>query len=238
MGLLDLFFSEEKKILRHTRRLTNRDAQPEDREASIVWLANNGSPNAIAGILSRFDMNLDHQLKDAGEKDTLYDVLAELGPDVVARPLDVWLRQCRQFALPLRLLEQISGRDVAVDMALDLLKLEYDKDYFKPEKKHHLLVWLSDIRDPRCVERGAPFLRDFDEGVRYAAVELMLKQEGPEVIAALVSVLMDEKEESKRLKVRTAEGMVQRGWSVAGLAVDVDRLPEGFAVKADRLVRT
>ena len=38
MGLFDFFLSDEKKIAKHQRRLTNRDSQPEDREASARWL--------------------------------------------------------------------------------------------------------------------------------------------------------------------------------------------------------
>ncbi len=64
MGFFDLFMSDEKKIKKHHRRLTNRDAQDEDREASAHWLADNGTPEALLALLSRFDMALDHQLKD------------------------------------------------------------------------------------------------------------------------------------------------------------------------------
>ena len=238
MGILDLFLSEEKKILRYTRKLTHRDAQPEDREAAVVWLADCGTPTAIGGILSRFDMNLDHQLKDAGEKDVVFQVLAELGYDKIKKPLDVWLRRCRQFALPLRLLDQVGGRAAAVDMAFDLLQLEFEKDYFKPEKKHQLLVWLAETPDPRCVEAAAPFLKDFDEGVRYAAVELLYKQEGDAAMAPLVAVMLDDEEDSNRLKIRIAEVLVSKGWPVGEFVDDADRLPQGFALRAGKLVRS
>lgn len=237
MGILDLFLSEEKKILKHTRRLTNRDAQPEDREASVVWLADNGSPRAITGLLTRFDMNLDHHLKDSGEKDVLFQVLAELGVDKLDRPLRTWLRKCRQFALPLRLLEQTCGKPAAVDMAFELLRIELEKDNFKPEKKHQLLVWLADGSDPRCVEAAVPFLRDFDEGVRYAAVELLFKQEGDGAKEPLVARMLDEDEDSNRLKIRIAEGLVAKAWDLGEVAPEPDRLPEGFAMRAGKVVR-
>ena len=68
MGLFDFMLSPEKKIAKHVRRLTNRDAQPEDREGSAAWLAQHGTPQAILGLLSRFDMQLEHHLKDRSEQ--------------------------------------------------------------------------------------------------------------------------------------------------------------------------
>lgn len=237
MGLFDFFLSEEKKILRHTRRVTNRDAQPEDREASVVWLAKNGSPSAIAGLLSRFDINLDHQLKDSGEKDVLYQVLLELGPEVVERPLRSWLKRCKQFALPLRLMSDLQGEEEALEVALQLLAIEAERDDFKPDKKHGLLVWLADRRDPRLVEAATPFLTDFDESVRYAAVEVLLAQTDDAGAAPLVEILRSDREESNRLRVRVVDGLVRRGWSVAQHGLEADRLPEGFSLRDGRVLR-
>jgi hypothetical protein len=42
MGLFDLF-THEGRLKRHALRVANRDAQPEDREASWRWLAEDAS---------------------------------------------------------------------------------------------------------------------------------------------------------------------------------------------------
>ena len=79
-------------------------------------------------------------------------------------------------------------------------------------------------------------LCDFDEGIRYAAVEAYLAQPDESVQASLAECLADEKEESNRLRVRIAEAFHQRGW---GLGEHVDALtarpPHGWVVKGDRL---
>jgi len=236
MGLLDLFLSEEKRIHRHIRRLTNRDAQPEDREASAHWLLANRSRPALMGLLSRFDMNLDHQFKDANEKEFLFGLLSSLGDEGI-EPTQAWLRQCKQFANPLRLLEDLAGRQAAVDSAFEMLEIEYAKDDFKPEKKKALLVWATDVRDPRFLELAAKFLQDFDEGVRYAAAEVTIAQESDEARLPLLRTVANPKEESIRLKVRIAEVFASRRWSITEEAEDLAAgLPPGFEIKGDRLV--
>jgi hypothetical protein len=237
MGLLDFFMSEEKKIQRHTRRLTNRDAQPEDREASVVWLAKHGTPEAIAGLISRFDMNLDHQLKDAGEKEILYQVLLELGQEKVEAPLRTWLKRCKQFALPMRLFGDLFGEAAALETALELLDIEHKKDDFKPEKKRNLLIWLTDQKDDRLLDAATPFLKDFDEGVRYSAAEVILAQGDPRGAGPLSALVSNPEEDSNRLRVRVAEGLVQRRWDCASHGLTEDGLPDGFALRDGRVVR-
>ena len=134
MGFFDLFMSDEKKIKKHHRRLTNRDAQDEDREASAHWLADNGTPEALLALLSRFDMALDHQLKDAGEKDLVEDLVRHQGASA-GTAVRAWLKQCKVTARPLKLLADIEGPDAAQAMVYDLLIAERDQDPFKPEKK-------------------------------------------------------------------------------------------------------
>ncbi len=232
---MDIFLSEDKRIQRHTRRLTNRDAQPEDRETSARWLLDNGSDTAIMGLLSRFDVNLDHQFKDKAEKDLLYSLIASLGDKAVV-PAQAWLRRCKQFANPLRLLEDLQGREAAVDAVLNMLELELAKDDFKPEKKASLLVWLTDVRDERCHAAAEPFLDDFDEGVRYSAAEVMIAQGDDYPRGPLLRLIANPDEESNRVKVRVAEVFAQRRW-----AVDVDGLdellPPGFTVKNGRIIK-
>ena len=176
MGLMDLFLSREKKLARHTRRLTNRDAQREDRDISAHWLTEEGSPQAILGLLARFDVKVDNQLKDSDEKDFIRSLLIGLGAERVVPPLKVWLRECKQFALPLRLLGEFTSEAEAIAIVYELLEHEREKDDFKPEKKLGLLVWLSKIQHEGAVVAALPFLDDFDEGVRCAAAEVIIVQ--------------------------------------------------------------
>ena len=233
MGILDLFLSEERQIDRHIRRLNNRDSTPEDREASARWLADKASPKCLHGLLQRFELNLEHQLKDSGEKDLIYALLLGKGAAALD-PARAFLRVCKQFALPLKLVGEIGGLDAQFAAVVEMLDTERKKDDFKPDKKKALLVWLADQRRAECVDVAKPFLSDFDEGVRYAAAEAIVGHSSPDARTALESVFANPREESNRLKMRVATIFSQRNWTLdEGLA---DRLPMGFRIREGRVV--
>lgn len=233
MGLFDVFMSKEAKIRRHHRRTVNRDAAEEDRDASMRWLAQEGSPQALLALLSRFDLHLDHQLKDAGEKDLVESMVIAHGAAAV-EPVRSWLRTCKGIARPLKVLAAVAGDQAAFDMAFELLEKELDGDPFKPEKKKKLLLWLAEHRHPRAIEAVGPFLRDFDEGVRYAAAEVLITQETDEARPGLEAVLLNPDEDSTRLRSRVADVFVARRWPVAEGVAAV--LPEAYAVRGGRVV--
>lgn len=234
MGLFDFFRSEDDRIRRQQRRVTDRNLQPEDREAAARWLADNGSGKALLALLSRFDMNLENQLKDQSEKELVYDLLLQKG-DALKAPLRAHLKSCRQIALPLRLLEELEGEQAAIEQVFELLRIELEKDDFKPAKKTNLLVWLAERRHPDAVEQVRPFLKDFDEGVRYAAAEVLVGQNTDAARPHLLAVLTNPAEESNRLRVRIAEVFAQRRWPVDGADLE-GRLVGGFQVRDGRIV--
>lgn len=234
MFLLDMFLSEDKKIERNIRRLTDRDSQPEDRDASAKFLAEHGSRTAILGLLQRFDLNLDHQMKDSTEKDAVYARVLALGPKA-SEPLRAWLRQCKQFALPIKLLAEIESQQAAIEVTYELLDLEIKKDDFKSEKKKALLVWLAEIKNNAdAVDHVAPLLVDFDEGVRYAACEVCIAAGTERAGEKLQVVFTNPREESGRLRTRVAEVFVQRGWRTDPNVAE--GLPGGFVWKDGRIV--
>jgi hypothetical protein len=239
MGLFDIFMSEEKQIVRHTRRLMNRDSQPEDREASSLWLAQNGSTMAVSGLIRRFEIKLDHGMKDKTEKDALFSLLVDLGSELVSEPLKNWLRKKPQFPIPLRLLQTIEGDDAAVELAIELLAVEVEKDNFKPEKKLGLLTWLNNYVHADMVDVGAPLLNDFDEGVRCAAANLLIATESDAAANPLCEALFRENEDSGRLKTRLAKVFTMRGWPVSSGFIDsTDRLPSEYTIIDGRIVVT
>lgn len=240
MGFLDfLFGGDEAQLKRHARRMVNLNAQAEDREASAIWLAENGSPEAISALLNRFTVKYEQGMKDAAEKETIYRLLVDLGP-AVTEPVMEWARNNQQFAQPLRLVEHFQGPEAAVGLLLEMLAVENDP--FKPEKKRQILIHLADFRDPRIIEGARTCVTDFDEGVRYAACGALLAQEaegevGDELREILRNILADMDEDSNRLKVRIAETFHQRRWTL-GQALDAvsDHPPHGWVVDGDRLV--
>ncbi|RME28028.1 MAG: HEAT repeat domain-containing protein [Deltaproteobacteria bacterium] len=236
MGFFDFMFGgEDAQLKRHARRMVNLNAQAEDREMSAHWLAENGSHDAIVALLNRFSVRYEQGMKDAAEKEMVYRLLVELGPDVV-EPVKEWARINDAFAQPLRLVEHFEGPEAAVELLLEMLKTEDDP--FKPEKKRQILIHLADFRDPRIPDGVKAALRDFDEGVRFAACGALLAQDADDEIRDLLaSVLADPDEDSNRMKVRIAEAFHQRGWSLGRHAEEIARHPpHGWTVQGQRIV--
>jgi hypothetical protein len=235
MGLFDIFLSEDKLIAKHARTMTNRDAQPEDREVSVRFLADKGTDRAILALLARFDMALEHQIKDKREKDYTFDVIRTLGTKAVG-PTEIFLKRCKQVARPLELHTALTSEKDSLQLVYALLAAEVEKNDFKPARKKALLLWLVERRDGGAAEAAAPLLEDFDEGVRYAAAEVILAQNDPATTGPLLGVLTNPEEESNRLKLRIADVFAQRRWSVGD--ADVERLSTlpGYQVQGDRLV--
>jgi hypothetical protein len=235
MGFMDMFTGgKESQLKRHTKRLSNLNAQVEDRESSAYWLAENGSDQAILGLLGRFSVSYEHQMKDMKEKDLVFSLLKDIGADVVG-PIKTWARTATQFARPLKLVDHFEGAEHVVTLLLEMLLEENDP--FKPEKKRQILIRLAEIVDLRIRDGIQDALRDFDEGIRYAAVEALLAQEHEAVQADLANCIGDDKEDSNRLRVRIAEAFHQRNWGLGEHAEVVSaHPPHGWKVEGDRMI--
>jgi hypothetical protein len=236
MGWFDwLTGGEESQVKRHAKRVRNLNAQGEDRQASAHWLAENGSEEAILGLLGRFTIHYEQRMKDEEEKTLVTDLLRGLGAGKIGAPIRQWVRKNEAFARPLQLIDELEGKDAAVDLLLDMLGREVDP--FKTEKKRQILIRLSSYVDTRIADRVSPCLEDFDEGVRYAAAEVLLAQDRESVRGDLARALARRDEESNRLRVRLAEAFHKRGWSLGDHAPAVrERPPVGWTVQGDRVV--
>lgn len=237
MGFLDFFRTgEAAQLKRHAKRLSNLNAQKEDRTASAYWLAENGSEEAIIAMLNRFNMTYEHRMKDTEEKQLVYDLLLGIGA-TVTKPVRQWVGQNPNFAFPLRLIDHFEGQDAAVGVLLDMLGREIDP--FKPEKKRQILIRLAEYRDPRIIERVPACLGDFDGDIRYAAAEALIAQETDSVRIDLARALANDQEDSNRLRDRIATIFVQRNWALGDFTEDIERNPPyGWSVTAGRLQRS
>jgi len=235
MGFFDfLTGGEEGQMKRHAKRVKDLNAQLEDRQLSAHWLAEQGSEEAIFGLLGRFSVSYEQRMKDADEKRYLSELLLDMGDDVV-EPIRKWSLKNQNFALPLATVGTLRGDSAVVDILMEMLGRETDP--FKPEKKRQILIMLAQHHDPRICERVPPCLMDFDEGIRYAAAEALLAQDTDDVIDDLGTALANRQEESNRLRVRIAEAFQQRGWVLgAHLEAVAERPPVGWRVKGDRLL--
>ena len=173
-------------------------------------------------------------MKDIEEKEHIYKLLVSIG-DATIEPTKAWLRRNTNFAIPIRLIERFEGKAKTVDFLLELLGLEMDP--FKPEKKRQLIIKLGDYVDPRMIEQVSACLKDYDEGVRLAAIETLHSQSSPQTKDALLEALANPQEESNRLRIRLAEIFQQCNWDLGDQGERLTQNPPvGWTVSNNHLI--
>ena len=217
-------------VSKHGRRMQDRDAQAEDRLKSADWLAEQGTPEALGALCRRFDLHLEHQMKDRQEKDAVLELLVTAGP-LGAEVVRKHALGSANYQYPVRTLERIEGASAATTFLVDLLAQEQVENEFHPEKKRNLLLALAERKHPAIVEAAARFLVDFDEGVRHAAIEAIAAQEGEEGRAPLEEALKRRAEESTRVRGRLAELFGQRRWVVEDDGWLGEHMPPGYQLR-------
>jgi hypothetical protein len=234
MGLFDLLSKEGRKagtLRRNLERAVKKDAQHPDRMRALEILREEGSPEAVYGLLRRFSFVYDKTIEDEQEKDWVFHSICELGESVLPM-LRRYLNDAVSISWPLRILEQIATPDQIHEIVVELCQRN-DNEYVRdPTKKIQLLTFMGEHRDERFSALLVPYLEDMDEGVRFKAVESLLKQKNETVAREpLLRHFVKPEEESGRIKIRIAEGFAELGWEVKGFRGTVEKLlGEGFYV--------
>ncbi len=224
MGFLDLFGGGKGRLGKHIARAKNKDAQSADRFASLEALRDDGSPEAVEGLLSRFTIRYDKSIEDEQEKQFVFDELVKMGSKILP-PLQKHLRNAESISWGLKVLHEVASPDEAWPILADLCERN-DNTYTRdPSKKIQLLVYLGEQPDPRAAKALLPYLTDMDEGVRFVTVEALLRHKDTESAREpLLQLLTNDKEESRRIKKRIIDGFADLGWDVKGFSGTVEKM--------------
>ena len=237
MGILDLFSKQRRTERARAGRIKgvmNKYAQSADRFRDLQALRDDGSEEALYGLMRRFGMMYDKSIEDEQEKDWVFDVLVEKGVTILPS-LKRYLISAESISWPLRLLDKVADREVELAALRDILARHepgYERD---PTKKIQLLNHLADLKDQRVPPLVAPYLADMDEGVRYAAVESLVRQADASAAMPLLDQLTKAEEDSLRVRLQIADGFADLGWSVPSDKRDavLKFLPDQFKLAKD-----
>ena len=235
MGFLDRFSKDTRDARareKNAARAINKYAQSPDRMKALQALRDDGTDEALYALMRRFGMMYDKTIEDEQEKEWVFEMLVEMGAKALPA-LEKYMRAADSISWPLRLLDKVvdpkEGRIDVIARVLERHEPGYERD---PTKKIQLLTHLAGLKHARVPALVAPYLADMDEGVRYAAVEALLKQTDE---SAARTPLLDlfTKEESLRLRLRIADGFAELGWPVADRRAEVEKvLPDSFQIEA------
>jgi HEAT repeat protein len=241
MGVFSLLTKEgggERALRRNIRRAGNKYAQSPDRMKALQALRDDGSSDALYGLLRRFGVMYDKTIEDEQEKEWVFEILVEKGASILPS-LKRYLFSADSISWPLRLLDKVANREQELEILKEVLERHepgYERD---PTKKIQLLNQLAAFKDPRVPPLLLPYLGDMDEGVRYTAVEALVRH-GDEAATRepLLELLVSDKEESLRIRIRIAEGFADLGWLVKGHRDAAEkRLPEQFQLDREGHVK-
>ena len=242
MGLLDLFSKDkrdERALAKNIERATNKNAQSLDRLRALEALANDGSDDALYGLLRRFGFAFHKTIEDEQEKDWVFETLVEKGKAALPA-IRRYLKNADSISWPLRLLEKVADRDETY-AALKDVTLQHPPGYERdPTKKVQLLHHLGHFDHEESDALALPYLEDMDEGVRFATVETLLAHKREAVARdPLLKLLASDQEESRRIRLQICEGFVQRGWAVGSeqRAAVEKKLPETFQLDRDGKIK-
>jgi hypothetical protein len=232
MGVFDLFSKEgrdQRAREKNISRAVHKYAQSPDRMKALQSLRDDGTPDAIYGMMRRFGMMYDKTIEDEQEKEWVFEVLVEKGASIIPS-VQKYLFSADSISWPLRLLDKIANKEQELEViksVLDRHEPGYERD---PTKKIQLLNHLAALKDARVPTLVLPYLGDMDEGVRYAAAEALIRGGNEEIAREpLLVQFISPSEDSLRIRICIADGFAERGWLVKGHRGELEkRLPEQF----------
>ena len=195
-------FSKEKSLQRTIEKATNKLAQQPDRWTALEKLREDGSEDALVGLCKRFSITSMKGVEDETEKLWVVDTLVAKGSTALA-PLIRYMKTAEQLSFPLRVLERIADRDKVIEVVDQLFASEPPGYVRMPERRIDLLRWFAEWKpatDDELISRFTPYVTDFDENSRFAAIDGMSTRDPAKITKPLLDALLRPEEESGRIK--------------------------------------
>ncbi len=210
-------FSKEKSLQKTIERATNKLAQQADRWGALEKLREDGTDEALFGLCKRFGITSMKGVEDEQEKNWVVDTLVAVGAAALA-PLVRYMKTAEQLAFPLRVLERIADRAKVLEVADQLFASEPPGYVRMPERRIDLLRWFAEwkpLTDDELIPRLTPYISDFDENSRFAAIDGMAGRDPAKIAPPLIAALIRPEEESGRIK-RTIVEVLDRSKAPLG----------------------
>lgn len=220
-------FSKDRALRRAMDKVMNKHAQSVDRWAAMEKLGKDGSEESLYALCRRFSYKYDKTIEDAQEKQWVADTLVSKG-EAALPAVRRYMKEAQSLHFPLIVVGRVASMEVALEIVDEVLAAEppgYTRD---PERRTDVIAWLGecDASNEEVSKRCIPYLADFDENVRYKAVDSIALKPHESAAGPLVDALVREEEESRRLRVRIGEVLAENQWDLGDRKSDVSALME------------
>ncbi len=204
-------FSKGGSLKRAQKKALNKYAQTVERMAALERLVAEGDDESLLTVAKRFNMTCIKGVDDEEEKAWVVRTFTAMGEQILPT-LERYMETHATIAYPLRVLEDVASPQRAMQIIDKLLAKEEPGYVLDTSKRISLFTWVAeqdDLSPQEASKRIAPYLADFDESVRFAAVEALDQKPCVESLDALIEALMNEDEESRRFKARILEFLAE-----------------------------
>lgn len=212
------WFSKDKtsNLQKTIERATNKLAQQVDRMAALEKLREEGTADALFGLCKRWGVTSSKGVEDEYEKNWVVDVLAASGKSALP-PLARYMKEAIELSFALRTLQRITSTTGEAGMVAKSETLNLIDELFAseppgytrhPERRIDLIRWLAEwkgVSSDEVVPRLTPYLADFDENARFAAIDGIAHHSPALIAAPLAQALIRPEEESIRIRRTVAE---------------------------------
>ena len=204
-------FSKERALQRTIDKATNKLSQQPDRLAALEKLREDSSDEALYGLCKRFGVTSMKGVEDEQEKSWVVDVLVEKGP-ISLEPLRRYMKNAEQLSFPLRVLGRVGDHEKILEIVDEVFATEPPGYARFPDRRIDIIKWFtdwSDASEDEVISRIAPYLADFDENVRFTAIDSLASRDPKKIAGPLIDALVRPEEESGRIR-RTIVEVLER----------------------------
>lgn len=203
------------KIEKAAKLIKNPKAIKEDRWAALEFLESlDEAEQAVPALLQRFEYSLEHGINDTREKELALKGISKHGPNGLPY-LKTHLGTTSRIAWPIKALKEIADEKALVETLYGVLNFnDVAFDQAAVDKNYDVLCYLRDLDCKGLSEKLCHFLKDPDERVRYAAVELIIEQNESNISASLEDFLLDHSAENRRITEAIKLAFKKNGWKV------------------------
>jgi len=247
-------FSKERALQKTIEKATNKLAQQQDRWGALERLREEGSEEALYGMTKRWGVTSLKGVEDEVEKNWVVDVLVEKGnayPPAVegqtTEQRDAGRKQNRErvtaalvrfiksstelsLSYPLRVLEKVAEHDKIIPIVDDIFKAEPPGYARFPDRRIDLIKWFTEwpaATDDEVIPRVTPYLADFDENVRFTAIDGLSHHPIDKIGPPLIDALLRPEEESGRIRRTIVEVLERKKIPLGARAQEVAALLKG-----------
>lgn len=240
MGIFSYFSTEAKLERRRAsaqKRLSNMYYQSVERNAAAQEMAElvqqHDDQKALRVLLSRFEHMNPSTTVDQDEKEYVVELLNGLGDAAVEGTKNYVRDTTDGIFWPMRFLKSFLSEEDFRAFLAEMLESTSDEYVRDPKKKLGLVQLAKEHPGPNVNKEILRFIDDFDESVRFHAINVALENKVEGCQEALRKQWANPTEESGRIWLQIAEAFMKNGWTVGEYTEEIRaHLPPNISISA------